>query len=111
MWLMSAMIVQLLLLTAVAGAATGLSAAAWVVGVACGLVTDIALAHGLSHYRVERLTVADWVTLTRATLAAWLLGPALALFMLSNADDWTWHLAGAGAIFALALGGLLGSEE
>src|SRR4051794_24097237 len=72
--LLTGMIVQLLLLTAVAGtvAALGvsLSPAGWLVGIACGLIVDAALAHGLTHYRVERLTAADRVTLTRATLAA-----------------------------------------
>jgi phosphatidylglycerophosphate synthase len=72
--LLPAMLVQLLLLTAVAGIVAGLgvglSAAGWIAGVACGAITDVALAVGLSHYRAERLTRADWVTLTRATLAA-----------------------------------------
>lgn len=36
----------------------------------------------------------------------WLLGPAIAAFLLSNLVDWSWHLAGAGALFALARGGL-----
>jgi O-antigen ligase len=43
----------------------------------------------------------------RGSPALWLLGPAVAAFLLSNLVDWTWHLAGAGAVFALALGGLL----
>jgi phosphatidylglycerophosphate synthase len=68
------MIVQLLLLTVVAGivavSGVGLSPAGWVAGVVCGAIIDAALAHGLVHYRFDRLTVADWVTLARATLAA-----------------------------------------
>lgn len=45
------------------------SASAWIVGLAAALVTNLALARGLSHYRAERLSPADWVTLARATLA------------------------------------------
>ncbi len=48
----------------------GLSPAAWAVGASCGLITNAALARGLSYYRVDGLGPADWVTLTRATLAA-----------------------------------------
>lgn len=42
----------------------------------------------------------------RGSPALWLFGPAVAAFLLSNLVDWSWHLAGAGALFALALGGL-----
>jgi hypothetical protein len=42
----------------------------------------------------------------RGSPALWLLGPALAAFLLANLVDWPWHLAGAGALAALALGGL-----
>jgi O-antigen ligase/polysaccharide polymerase Wzy-like membrane protein len=35
---------------------------------------------------------------------AWLLAPAVAAFLLASLVDWTWHLAGAGAVWALALG-------
>ena len=70
----AALVVQVLLLVAVAGiaahAGVGLSTAGWIVGVSCGLVTDSALAFGVTHYRSERLTKADRVTLARATLAA-----------------------------------------
>src|SRR4051794_23647424 len=72
--LLTGMIGQLLLLAAVAGIVgglgVGLSAAGWVAGVACGVIIDTALARGLVHYRFDRLTLADWVTLARATLAA-----------------------------------------
>jgi len=40
----------------------------------------------------------------RGSPALWLLGPAVAAFLLSNLVDWPWHLAGVGALFALALG-------
>jgi phosphatidylglycerophosphate synthase len=57
------LIAQVLLLAAFAGR-TG-----WVVGVACGIVTNAALGRGLARYRINRLGPADWVTLARATLA------------------------------------------
>jgi O-antigen ligase/polysaccharide polymerase Wzy-like membrane protein len=38
----------------------------------------------------------------------WLLGPAVAAFLAANLVDWPWHLAGLGAVWALALGGLIG---
>ena len=62
------LIAQVLLLAALAGT-VGLSGAGWVVGVTCGVITNAALARGLSRYRVDRLGPADWVTLARATLA------------------------------------------
>jgi len=43
----------------------------------------------------------------RASPALWLVGPMAAAFLVSNLVDWTWHLAGVGAIFALALGALI----
>lgn len=68
------MVVQLLLLSLVAATVAalgvGLSTAGWVTGVACGVTIDAGLARGLAHYRSERLTTADRVTLARATLAA-----------------------------------------
>jgi hypothetical protein len=42
----------------------------------------------------------------RGAPALWLLGPAVATFLLANLVDWPWHLAGVGALAALALGGL-----
>ncbi len=62
------LIAQVLLVAALAGT-VGLSGAGWVVGVTCGVITNAALARGLSRYRVDRLGPADWVTLVRATLA------------------------------------------
>lgn len=47
----------------------GLGRAGWVVGVTCGVITNAALAHGISRYGTDRLGWADWVTLARATLA------------------------------------------
>src|SRR4051812_21574440 len=67
------MIAQVLLLAAlaaiVAARGVGLGAAGWVVGLTCGVVTNGALARGLSTYRPDRLRPADWVTLARATFA------------------------------------------
>lgn len=62
------LIAQVLLVAALAGT-VGLSGTGWVVGVTCGVITNAALARGLSRYRSERLGPADWVTLARATLA------------------------------------------
>ncbi len=47
----------------------------------------------------------------RSSPALWLLGPAVAAFLLANLVDWPWHLAGAGALAMLALGGLGGIRE
>ena len=67
----SALIAQVLLLAGLAATVSlggaGLSPAGWLVGVGCGVITNAALAHGLSHYRA-RFGPADWVTLARATL-------------------------------------------
>ena len=46
-----------------------LSPAGWAVGVTCGVITNAGLAVGRLHYRADRLTRADWVTLARAALA------------------------------------------
>jgi O-antigen ligase len=35
---------------------------------------------------------------------AWLVAPAAAAFLVANLVDWPWHLAGAGAMWAAALG-------
>jgi phosphatidylglycerophosphate synthase len=66
------LIAQVLLLSALAGA-VGLSGghlshAGWLVGLSCGVVMNAALARGLSHYRSDGLSPADWVTLARGTL-------------------------------------------
>jgi phosphatidylglycerophosphate synthase len=66
--LLAALIAQMLLIAALAGA-VGLSPAGWVVGVTCGVITNATLARGLSRYGADRLGPADWVTLARATLA------------------------------------------
>jgi O-antigen ligase len=43
----------------------------------------------------------------RNTPQVWLLGPAVAAFLIANLIDWSWHLAGSGAIWAVAVGGIL----
>jgi len=70
---MTGLIAQVLLFAALAGTlgpgGVGLRPVGWVVGITCGVITNAALAGGLSRYRADRLTLADWVTLARATLA------------------------------------------
>ena len=58
------------------------------------------------------LYAAAAAALWRARLspAAWLLGPAVIAFLLTNLIDWPWHLAGAGAIWAASLGGVIGAS-
>jgi phosphatidylglycerophosphate synthase len=62
-------VVFVLLLLAVLAATVGLSAVGWAVGVASGAVLNAALAYGLARCGLDRLGLADWVTLARATLA------------------------------------------
>jgi O-antigen ligase len=45
----------------------------------------------------------------RGSPAVWLLGPAAAAFLVASLVDWPWHLAGAGAVWALAAGALAGA--
>lgn len=51
--------------------------------------------------------VARAVWRARGSLAGWLLGPAALAFLATNLVDWPWHLAGVGALWALAVGGLV----
>jgi hypothetical protein len=66
---LTGLIAQVLLLAAFAWT-VGLSGGGRVFGVTCGLITNVALARGLSRYRSDRLGSADWVTPARAKLAA-----------------------------------------
>jgi phosphatidylglycerophosphate synthase len=59
---------QVLLLAALAGS-VGLNGAGWVLGVTAAVIASAALARGLSRHRHGRLGPADWVTLTRGSLA------------------------------------------
>jgi phosphatidylglycerophosphate synthase len=58
---------QVMLLVAVAGT-VGLTVSGWLVGIACGVATFVALARGLDRYAAGALGPADRVTLVRATL-------------------------------------------
>jgi phosphatidylglycerophosphate synthase len=62
------LIAQVMMGAALAGT-VGLSGAGWVVVLTCGVLMNVALARGVLRYRPHRLGPADWVTLTRATLA------------------------------------------
>jgi hypothetical protein len=68
------LIAQLLLIAGLLGAVSlsgsTLRATSWVVGITCAVVTNLGLARALTHFSTDRLAPADWVTLTRATLAA-----------------------------------------
>jgi O-antigen ligase len=63
------------------------------------------------------LAVLAWYVAVGWTLAcewrnraAWLLVPAVAAFPLANLLDWPWALTGTGALWALAVGGLLAAR-
>jgi hypothetical protein len=47
----------------------------------------------------------------RSAAAVRLLGPAAAAFLIAGLVDWPWHLAGAGAVWAAAVGALAGSSN
>ena len=51
----------------------------------------------------------ELVWAARAHPAAWLFAPAALAFLLASLVDWPWHLAGVGAIWALACGALAGT--
>ena len=59
---------QVLLLAALAGT-VGLGVAGWIVGLICAVITNLALLRALVRYDCDRLGLADWVTLTRGSLA------------------------------------------
>ena len=60
---------------------------------------------GLALY----LTTCAALVRARRTEAAWLFGPAAAAFLLASLVDWPWHLAGAGAVWAMSMGALAGA--
>lgn len=70
---LTGLIAQVLLLTVLAET-VGLGGAGRVAGIACGVVTMTALALGIPRFGCERLGPADWVTLTRATIAVGIAG-------------------------------------
>ncbi|MGI5237734.1 CDP-alcohol phosphatidyltransferase family protein [Dactylosporangium sp. CA-139066] len=53
---------------AVLAASAGLGTAGWVVGLSSGLVTFVALGHGLQRSGAQTFGAANWVTATRAGL-------------------------------------------
>jgi O-antigen ligase len=57
---------------------------------------------GLALYASTAWTIARAVH----TSAMWLLAPLAVAFLASNLLDWTWHLAGLGAVWAAAVGTL-----
>jgi phosphatidylglycerophosphate synthase len=65
---LTGLLVQVLLLGALA-ATVGLSGVGWVAGVTSGAVIDAALARALVNHRTDRLSLAGWITLARASLA------------------------------------------
>jgi len=58
---------------------------------------------GLAFYGVCSLALLR----ARDARLLWLLGPAVAAFLVTNLVDWQWHFAGSAAIFAAALGPLI----
>jgi phosphatidylglycerophosphate synthase len=70
---LTGLIAQLLLISALAGVlastGAGLNTTGWVVGMACAVITNLALARAIARYGSERMSPADWVTLVRATFA------------------------------------------
>ena len=70
---LAGLIAQVLLL-AVLGGTVGLSVTGWAIGLICGVITNAALARGLSRHGSNRLRAADWVTFARASLAVGVAG-------------------------------------
>ncbi|HEY3924488.1 MAG TPA: CDP-alcohol phosphatidyltransferase family protein [Acidothermaceae bacterium] len=68
------LLTQVMLLVALA-CTVGLTVSGWLLGIACGIATNVALARGLDRYGTNALGPADRVTLVRATL----VGAAAAL--------------------------------
>jgi hypothetical protein len=83
---------------------------------------DLALQEWVEVVLGGLLAVLTWHVAVATTLAreiappnpsgaAWLLAPALAAFPLANLLDWPWALVGAGALWAVGVGGLLAWRE
>jgi hypothetical protein len=66
------LVLTLLAVVSLSGRALG--ATAWAVAISCAVATNFALALALPRFRTDRLAPADWVTLSRATLAAVVAG-------------------------------------
>lgn len=54
------------------------------------------------------VAAADVIRRARGSPGLWLVAPGVAAFLIANLVDWPWHLAGLGAMWALAAGGLIG---
>ena len=61
------LLAQVMVLLALAST-VGLTLAGWLIGIACGVGTNVALARGLNRHAVTTMGPADRVTLVRATL-------------------------------------------
>jgi O-antigen ligase len=61
----------------------------------------------IAWYLAVAWTLARELRPRRVNRVAWLLAPAVAAFPLANLLDWPWALTGTGALWALAVGGLL----
>jgi O-antigen ligase len=59
---------------------------------------------GLALALALYVTCAAAVWRARRSPALWLLGPGIGIFLLFNLVDWSWHVAAAGALWAIALG-------
>jgi O-Antigen ligase len=59
------------------------------------------------------LYLSSAVVVSRAihSSSLWLLAPMAVAFLASNLLDWTWHLAGLGAIWAASVGALRGADD
>jgi O-antigen ligase len=65
----------------------------------------------LAWYAAVASTLVRELAPPRPNGSAWLLAPAVAAFPLANLLDWPWALIGTGALWAVALGGLLAWRE
>jgi hypothetical protein len=65
---------------------------------------------GASLAAILYLGSASLVWSRRRTAGAWLLGPAILGFLIANLFDWPWHVPSSGAVFAIALGALVGGS-
>ncbi len=65
-----------------------------------GLILAVAIYFSTGILLVASRSVPDW----------WLLAPIVVLVPISNLVDWTWHLAGIGALWAAAAGAIHGTS-
>ncbi len=74
------------------------------------LLLELAAELGMIGFALGVLIYAATIDLLRRARGRpelWLLGPFLAAFLIANLLDWPWHLAGLGAAWAVAAGGLI----